>query len=492
LKRVHNESRGSCGWLHYLLLSAALGSLCLFPVHALGQLTAQQKQDIGFTALQDELGASMPTGQGLSASMIEAPNTSGNYRLNINDTQLSGKSFVFPSGGSTSSSSHATTVGRFFFGSSSLAPRIGRTVDSQSVANYEVNDWLGAGFLRRASNQLPNVETRDLQNHSWIGTFGSTEADTEILRRTDYMIQRDNVVATFGLSNSSGDPIPSLMASTYNGLVVGKSNGTHSRGTTTIDGTGRTKPDIVVPTNLTSNAAPTVASAAALLIETARNTAGLQNGDRSVVVKATLLAGASREGDHVPFTWSNTPTQPLNSVFGAGQLNIYESYQILTAGQHTPSITSSVGSTGWSLGTASATTDQLYFFDFDGSGMFSAALTWNRDITPSIGGGPFATYTFASSLANLDLALYEASDFELGNMVAQSISSVDNVELIYLSFLSKGRYALGVSSNTTGVDFGLAWQAIPEPGTALLLVFLVMLVMGLRGRRVRVAFATAG
>ena len=297
------------------IVPRGLGRLCLALVvaglscpAAFAQLNATQKADIGFTALQSQLGASMPLGIGVSVTIVEAPDGSGNYRVNTADPELTGKTFQFPSGGSTGASSHATTVGKYLFGTQSLAPRIGATVDGSTVANYETNNWLGGGFLNTGNpSLLPNVETRKLVSQSWVGAAGNTTTDTEILNRADYAVQRDGTIATYALNNGSSTTVPALMASSYNGIVVGLSNGNHSRGTTTINGSGRQKPDIVVPTELTSWATPTVSSAAGLLVQTANQTSGLANGSRQQVAKSLLMAGNTKTGANLPVTrsWSN-------------------------------------------------------------------------------------------------------------------------------------------------------------------------------------------
>ena len=85
--------------------------------------------------------------------------------------------------------------------------------------------------------------------------------------------------------------------------------------------------------------------------------------------------------------------------------------------------------------------------------------------------GPGTNYVFNGTLANLDLKLYSASDFTLGSLLSQSISTLDNTELIWAQGLSAGRYALEVTSNTSSIDYGVAWvMVVPEPGTFGLLV----------------------
>jgi hypothetical protein len=78
---------------------------------------------------------------------------------------------------------------------------------------------------------------------------------------------------------------------------------------------------------------------------------------------------------------------------------------------------------------------------------------------------------FAAIVPNLDLTLYNATTgFVVGSVLASSVSTVDNVELIYFTGLAPGQYALGVSSDTIGTDYGLAWVAtVPEPGSTSLL-----------------------
>jgi len=234
----------------------------------------------------------MPTGSGVSVSHVEAP-VGAAYRPDT--TLFSNQSFTFPSGGNTTASSHANSVGQYLYGPNSLSPDLGDNTSGNRVASYEANNWIGSGFLRLDANLIaPNVETNDIQNHSWIGTSGNVTIDTQILNRLDYAIARDDFLAVVGLNNGSGGAQPNLLAQGYNSISVGLSNGGHSRGTTTINGAGRTKPDIVVPAGVTSYATPTVGSAAALLIEVARSNGALANAQKSFVLKSLLMAGASK------------------------------------------------------------------------------------------------------------------------------------------------------------------------------------------------------
>jgi hypothetical protein len=464
-----------------LLMNVAAGIFLASHAHA--QLHATQKEDVGFTALQTQLGASMPTGAGISVSQVEAPDGSGNYRPST--ATFSTKNFLFPSGGSTTASGHANTVGQYLYGSSSLSPDIG--VSPNRVTSYEANSYLGAGFLNLSNTgALPSVESNDIQNHSWIANLNTEAQNVEAMRRIDYAIQRDDFVAVFGLNNGSGTSVPALMAGAYNGITVGLSNGNHSRGGISLDGGLRTRPDIVVPTTATSWATPTVGGAAALLLETARGTSGLGNADRSEVVKSLLFTGATRDESEFGGAWTNSPSQPLDAVFGAGELNVLHSHDILVAGEDNANAAATVASTGWDLGTSNSTDPQLYFFDLNTPGFtfeIAASLVWNRNIAAVDNQrGPGLDYAFTPSLANLNLRLFSASGFTLGTEIGASLSEVDNVELILADGLGPGRYAWQVTSDTSGLDYGFSWNVegltmVPEPSVCGLgLVSLMLLV----------------
>ncbi|MEI8293826.1 MAG: hypothetical protein WCG66_07520 [bacterium] len=369
-------------------------------------------------------------------------------------------------------------MGSYLYGSGSLSPSVG--AGNASITVYEVNSWVGSGFLRATTpSLLPKSETAPIQSHSWIGTTNNAAIDTQILQRFDYMLDRDNVVAAVALNNGNG-PVPSLMAQSHNALAVGLSNGGHSFGSTSLDGSGRTKPSLVVPAGATSWATPTVASAAALLLQKASTTPSLSNGSKSLAIRSILLAGASKEEEEFSIPWTHTDSSPLDERYGAGELDVASSYRILTAGEYAASSTSLVGSEGWHFGSASSQSTACYFFDLNNATPLSltATLVWNSKVTPfDTNPSPFVSYDFSTFVPNLDLRLYSASGFTLGTQIAASLSTVDNVELIYASVLSPGRYALSVSSDSNAVDYSLAWTAaVPEPSSWVLLLLALPLM----------------
>jgi autotransporter-associated beta strand protein len=302
-------------------------------------------------------------------------------------------------------------------------------------------------------------------NFSLIGNYYNSTLDNDAVRRFDYMIVRDNLVAVVAVSNVQGSPVPALMASSYNSIAVGLSNGWSSTGPVPagdVDGPGRSKPDIVEPSGVTSYATPVVSAGAAMLVQVARSSPALSAGTNAAVIKAILMAGA--EKNWLP-SWSNTSTQPLDPQYGAGQLNFEWAYQIMAAGPQTACPTGLAASTGWSYSSlnpsGSAGNAETYYFCVP-SGQpvdLSALLTWQRNVTFAPSGGSLA---FTPSLATVDLNLYQASSsFTLGSLVASSSSSIDNVQYVFDRGLPAGIYALQVTradSLCGAWPFALAWQ----------------------------------
>lgn len=426
-----------------ILKTIVVLSLC----SAAGAARAGYKDEIGFTKLKAEVGASLWNGAGVAVSHIEAPEGT-NYKPDPGSAEFSGKTFNVKSGAS-GTSSHATQVGLTFYGlSGSIAPGV-TTIDL-----YEADSWIQGGLLRQGQFAAPLAETRAVENHSWVAGSTGGAGEQEILRRFDYAIQQSGFVGVVALNNGNAGNVPVLLAGNYNGITVGLSRGDHSYGVTTVDGSGRVKPEIVAPGEpaFTSFATPIVSSAAALLRQGASG-----NAAKPETMKAILLAGATKR----PFAgWNRTATRPLDTVFGAGQLNIYNSYHILTAGQQAASASVAVARRGWDWRTTT-TGQRLYFFDVaaGGTSSFSVLLTWNRVIS-----GFFPAPS--SSLANLTLKLYQASGFSVGALVDSSMSTVDNLEHIWQPTLAPGRYAIEVTSDTSGTNYGLAWLTVPNVSIA--------------------------
>lgn len=410
-------------------------------------VNAALRDDVGWTALAAELGGAMPTGAGVEVLQVEMA-SGGGFAPDAANPALTGRSFSYGSWTYTATppSRHATSVAGTWYGNTSgVAPGV------STIRVFEA--WYYAyESAKMRTTQPPQSASWRIENHSWIGesAFGAVEA----LRRVDFRAARDNVLVVAGLNNGSGTSVPTFFGHLYNGLVVGVSSGSHSRGGTVVDGAGRSKPDLVAPAGATSYAAPVVSGAAALLLEIADGNAALAAAGRIEVLKAILLAGTTR--DEFPL-WSHTVDRPLDPTWGAGELNVQRSVEILSAGPRDPSAANTRLSHGWHPGTSTAP-DAAHLFEIVETPLqeLVVALTWNRTVTHSPDMG-----TWDASLADLDMELWRLDSTSL---VAESKSALDNVELLVLRNLSPGRYALVVSSDAPAVSYGLAWYA--EPATA--------------------------
>ena len=260
--------------------------------------------------------------------------------------------------------------------------------------------------------------------------------------------------------NNGQDAIPHLLGHSYNALVVGRSDGNHSTGGTAADGAGRIKPDLVAPGSKTSWATPIAGALAALILETVDSDAALADAGRPQAIKAILMAGATK--DEFP-AWGRTPDAPLDGTYGAGEVNVYNSYHILVAGKQEGSATGTVERMGWDLFNVSAGTNASHVIDVPAGHVLtrlSVVLSWPRDVYD---GDPGPAFSPQAALADLDL--YVRSETGTAEVVDFSTSRVDNVEHCWSQYVPEGRYVLEVTADGTA-QCALAWRSrlarIPE------------------------------
>ena len=415
---------------------------------------ADWRTDAGFTQLQMELGTSLPTGAGIPVMMSEAAQGANFYAQGTAGTVayagtgvLAGKTII-PYSGASGTSGHAAGVASYFCGNT----------QSVSPGVTELHAWRADDFASDLyfSDSLP-VYAGSVQNHSWVGSFGLDSTDATLLRRLDFMINRDAVIVSTPMNNGAG--MSKLLANAYHGISAGLRSGNHPQTHSNLDVTGRMKPDLVVNETFTSFAGPAVASVATLLLDAIRP--DFPGADDPRVIKAIMLSAASKQN---LLGWKRTTTsRPYDEVFGAGELNVLNAYQILAAGRQ-PSSNSIVRSLqGWDKGTSSTSNPERYFFTLPATkwgSTVSATITWHRNIP-----GDYAS----STLANLNLRLVNAAGFTVGSTVTESISSIDNVEHLFLRNLPPGDYALEVSADTTAVSYGIAWEVQLGTGPQLTL-----------------------
>lgn len=494
---------------------------------------ATLKDDIGFTRLQDDLGAAMPVGA-VRVFHVEAkfntdpanPVTTGDWIADSANPEFNGKIISsLSTNPSIAPSSHATMVGVRFYGNDfSQSPGIA-DIGAHSTDGWFFQQIAPGGNFNSSTlsfTRIPLATNRRVANHSWVGTgfvdpqTGSFSPDltASFLRHSDWLSDADELIQVFGANNGSADRV--LMATSFNGITAGRIDANHADGVIALDAiytANRPAIHLVSPENNVSNSAPTISSSAALLIDAASSNpiwseastttrAGLniQNAERTEVIKAALMAGASRTtentttlGDIIDYRVepANQTNNGLDRRYGAGQLNIYNSYQILAAGEKPSLEDDGVLSSG------------LIGFDHDGtfggeSGSNSlatydlgitttpveltVALVWNLDVAGDAPPTP-ATFDETASLYDLNLRVIDVSD---GNLVlAESASTIDNTENIWITLEAGKHYQIQVSAEGANFnwDYGIAWHstllpvAVPLhwPAVAVLLyLFLVI------------------
>jgi hypothetical protein len=454
--------------------------------------------DIGYDALKAQLGTSTPTGVGVRVAQVEAPinNTSGGSALifmpDPSYFEFVGKT-ITPVGGNGSGafSSHGTGVGSLFYGtSSSIAPGI------TQIDSYEANSWLNS--LATPIGSATTSPNR-VANHSWVGGSGTDPGIGTILRLVDRQVAVNEYIQVVGLTNASGTS-PLLGGSAYNVVSVGRTDGVHQQGSVPVSGdslygAGRTVPTLVAPQGSTSAATPVVAAASAVLVQTGHeggltlsegsttiNGVGtIYNAERSETVKAALMAGADRRTSNSSTDANITDYRSaghetangLDSRYGAGQVNIYNSYRILAGGEQPSSQLrgSDIHSFGFDYGSIGGPNGfrrpASYFFNATASDLsLFASLVWNLDVSNDA--------QLTSRLYNFDLSLFDVTN---NRLVATSASTLDNTENLYFKLLLGNRYEMRVTTTeTTPWDYALAWRIdtnpspVPLPPTAWLFI----------------------
>jgi hypothetical protein len=333
-------------------------------------------------------------------------------------------------------------------------------------------------------------------------------------------VARDEYIQVVAMNNGSTN-YP-MLGSSFNAIAVGLSSGNSAHGSYPIATTpttpyalaGRTRPDLVAPASATSYATPMVASAAALLVEVGhnggntlstdpavtftknRNGDTIYNTERSEVVKAALMAGASRTATQLTQGYTVNTANGLNSTYGAGQLNIDKSYHVIAAGEQNSredfiSGGGEINSVGFDYdpafgGLKGSNKTGSYVFKALTTGSLAASLVWNLDVTGVTASG----FDTSATLYNLGLYLY---DMTSASEVAYARSLVDNTENIwYTDLIADHAYLLEVVSLEAADflwDYALAWNITattthaPLPPTVYLLGSGIVAIVLLRRKK---------
>ncbi len=429
-------------------------TMLIFVFQSTRTACAQNLDIIGVTLLQSVM--TNLNGAGIRVAQPEA-NTDGNtnnpsaFEVSPGAVNLPAIRFAYISAAGTTNifpnsvgneSGHADGVAQNFYGMSA-----GVATNVVHVDNYDADYFYNSVI---AAIIPPNINDRVI-NQSFI--FGSVPDQVTIAQQQQIDQTYDNYAAQYNTlfvsgAGNGGSVCPP--ATCYNGIGVGVSDGSSSYGPT-IDN-GRCKPDIIAPGGATSFSTPFVSGAAAVLMQAAlRGDGGSDTNSAFAIqtIKALLLNGAVKPAD-----WANTTSSPLDNRYGAGVLNVFNSYEQLAGGKRGYVVSTTVTPAGGAHPPTGATGSiaVLNGWDFNTNTSSSTADTVNHyyfNVTNGMNGATFmATATLAwnrhrtkSSINNLDLFLYDAAN---SNLVACSTSLVDNVEHVFVPKLAPGRYDLQV------------------------------------------------
>jgi hypothetical protein len=352
-------------------------------------------------------------------------------------------------------SCHANSVGGNFYGLIG-----GVATNIAHVDNYEANYFL---------NNVPYGSRIAITNRVVNQSFTIGTNDSSVDWAYDSYAATNGALFITGIGNGGPAQSPGTC---YNGIGVGVYGGSSSYGPTP---DGRSKPDLTAPGGQTSFSTPYVSGSAAVLLQSAIRGDGGANSaaaNNARTIKALLLNGAVKPAD-----WTNGLTTPLDARYGAGMLNLFNSWRQLKGGKNgfIEATTGGAGSAhppggntsnepvlvGWDTNAVSCNSvhDSVnhYYFNLTGTNSYTATitLTWNRHW----GSTPTA-------INDLNLFLFETTH---SNLVTCSTSLVDNVEHIFIPQLAPGRYDLQVLKHGSTVSsmegYSLAFEFFNLPLT---------------------------
>ena len=418
--------------------------------------SADLLDDIGYTALSDLLGAALPTGELATIDQTEASNAPEGelevYLANgalsaFPNTQIIDQSGINPD----EFSSHANSVAQRIGGTASQLPNL------MQIDAYEAVDWMET-VLRRDSPFKPLGGSGEIANHSWRGAYGDVPSNVDVLQRLDWLIVEDDYFQAIGMGSISTSII---FAHAMNGVGVKNTASTTSMATTPLDDiytANRPAVHVVAPDSSSSNATGVVSSTA-MLLKQIFSSIELP----PVLLKAALMAGAERETNNSQDSdiqdYGAVPSQNgLDYRYGAGQLNVLNSYQILTGANQAAG--SEINDQGYDFVEDFGLSGQTNIYPFNtssqGAELF-VSLVWNLNL--NLQGGPFNPDPI---LYDLNLELFDVTG-GAETLLASSASSIDNSENLWLPLGAGRQYELRVSHlhpQSFNWPYAIAWRII--------------------------------
>jgi Hint domain/Subtilase family len=404
-------------------------------------------QAIGLT----ELRATYPTltGAGVIVAQIEANlNTSGtgapefepnpdiNTHATITFTDGTLSTTAYNDGTIGAASSHADTVGEYFYGTaidSGGAPE-GVAPGVTTIDNYYADSFSISGTTASFPAKVVNL------SFDYTTPTGGNDL-------FDQLANQFNVVVVAAAGNSDSVTSP---ASAYNAIAVSSSTTLLATGPAA---DGADKPDISAPGVATSYTAPIVSGAATLLVQAGTNgLAGWSATEKFDAVdfrsiKAILLNSATKPADYFTNQYAPTSTQPLSAEYGSGVVNIDAAVTALYAGEEASEYSQQIAASsaiftslagdptlaenGWSLGTLSNTITPSLHSIF---GPTAQEDVHGYAITIAAGTTFVATLTWAATnndaIDNLGLYAYNQTT---GTLLDSSTATLSSVQQIYLT-----------------------------------------------------------
>ena len=272
-----------------------------------------------------------------------------------------------------------------------------------------------------------------------LNVSNSNGGGAETTRHFDKFVEENDLVACSAVSGGAGGNW-TTSGNAYNSITVHHTRFHESifEGAKVNDhGEPRYKPDLLTWSGegrASSYSAPTVCSAAAMMLERAQVDAGVANAYNSVAVKAILMAGGTRFNYRISSHWSDvqvvneeelvseplfgwgewertSDVLPLSPKYGAGGLNMLAAYEILDAGEFDAG-TDAVGARGWDYAEGHAVGDTLtYPISLDRETVFSALLVWHRYVDDA----------FASHLPDYEMSVYDNADTRVASRSATAL-----------------------------------------------------------------------
>ena len=417
-----------------------------------------------YKELYNKYNGHLPSGHGLSilqAEGLQTPSNKGDisYLFNKHSSNTHSNTVY---GILTELSTYPILYTKY----STLSPNL----DSfHSSTTADLRDFLYNNFSSVSSYPEKDVDGNSVTPPKLLNisnTNGGSSID--LLNRFDKFVEENDMVScTAASSGSYGNATTSGMS--YNSIVVEQeyvNPNNYSGAQYNAHGFPRYKPDLIAHhLGASSYSTPFVCSAAAILLEKAKNEERLNNAYNSIVIKSILMAGATRFNYKASTNWTGhiseisqplfydgpwervSDTQPISKKYGAGALNILSSYEILNSGEYPLNITQS--SRGWDYESSLNKNMPIkYHFSLDKKSMFSSLLTFHRKIDDNM----------ESSLPDYKVSVFDSND----NLMAISDNTTSNVELIEKA-LEPGDYYIEVilkdADYTDKLSYAIAWTS---------------------------------